>query len=134
MPMRKLLSQILAALLGLWLTFLFVPGVRIGVYPDSSFFGIALTANWQIFTILGIILGLLNFFVKPILDIISLPLRIITLGIFGFIVNIGIIWTLDVIFRELYIPLWMPLIYTTLIVWFLNFFINRFVLKTNHDN
>ena len=118
--MKKLLFQIVSAALGLWLATLFVQGVKIAVFPDSNFFGISLTAQWQLFIFFGIILGLLNFFVKPILDLITLPLRIITLGLFSFVTNIALIWILDIMFKELDIPLWLPLLYTTLIIWALN--------------
>lgn len=118
--MKKLLFQILAAGLGLWLATIFAPGVEVKLFSDSSFFGIGLTEQWQIFFLLGIILGLLNFFIKPILSAIALPLKIITLGLFSFAINIALIWILDVMFKELYIPLWLPLIYTALIIGILN--------------
>jgi len=118
---RKLILYIIAATVGLLLATLFVPGVRVIVFPDSSFFGVNLTVQWQIFLLLGVILGLLNYFVKPILEIISLPLEIITLGLFSFIINMALIWVLDVMFKELYVPLWLPLFYTSLIIWGLNF-------------
>ena len=118
--MRKLIFQIIVAILGIWLATTFVPGVQVKLFLDSSFFGFSLTADWQIFLLLGIILGLLNFFVKPILDAITLPLRIITLGLFSFVINMVLIWFIDFMFREFSTPLVYPLLWTTLIVWTLN--------------
>lgn len=115
--MKKLLINIIAAGLGLYLAATFVPNVILTIYPESSFFGIPLTAGWQMLIILGIILGLLNYFVKPILKVLSLPLEIITLGLFSLVINLGLIYIVDLIFKELYIGLWMPLIYTSLIIW-----------------
>lgn len=115
--MKKLLIHIIAAGLGLYLAAMFVPQVSVTIYPDSSFFGIGLTAAWQMFILLGIILGLLNYFVKPILKVLSLPLEIITLGLFSLVINLGLIYAVDLIFKELYIGLWMPLVYTALIIW-----------------
>ena len=37
--------------------------------------------------IFAILLGILNIFVKPILSILSLPITIITLGLFSFVIN-----------------------------------------------
>lgn len=37
--------------------------------------------------IFAIVLGILNVFVKPILSILSLPITIITLGLFSFVIN-----------------------------------------------
>lgn len=118
--MKGLLSQIVSAGLGLWLATTFVPGVIVKALLDSSFFGISLTARWQLFLIFGIILGLLNYFVKPIINAIALPLRIITLGLFSFVINMALIWIVDFIFQELSVPLLYPLLWTTFIIWLLN--------------
>ncbi len=128
--MKRLLSHIIGAGLGFWIAATFVPEVIVALHPDSSFFSIALTQPWQLFLLLGIILGLLNFFVKPILDTITLPLQIITLGLFGFIINMGLIWILDIAFGELSVPLLYPLLWTTLVIWTLNFLLTNFVLKS----
>lgn len=114
--MRRLLIQIVSAGLGLYLATLVIPGVSVKVLTDSNFFGFNLTATWQIFILLAIILGLLNFFVKPILDVITLPLRILTLGLFSFVINMALIFVVDSAFRELTIPLYLPLAYTSLII------------------
>ncbi len=119
--MKKLLSQIAAGVLGLWLAVMFVPGVKVELLPDSNFFGIHLTAQWQIFLLLGIVLGLLNYFLKPILKALALPLEIITLGLFSFVINMGLVWLIDYNFKEFSAPILYPLLLTTLIVWGLNF-------------
>lgn len=127
--MKRLLSQIISAILGLWLANQFVPGVVVRAYPESNFFGVGLSAQWQIFLFLGITLGLLNYFVKPLLKTLTLPLEILTLGLFSLVINAGLIWLLDMIFDELYIPLFLPLIYTTLIIWLLDIVIGFFLIK-----
>ena len=127
--MRKLLSNVIAAGAGLWLATLFVKGVVVRAYPTSNFFGFSLTAQWEILLVLGIVLGLLNYFLKPILKTLSLPLEIITLGLFTIIIDMGLIWLLDKMFDELTVPLWLPLLYTTLIIWVLNIILGFFLVK-----
>lgn len=127
--MKRLFSQVVAATLGLWLSSLYVPEVIINAYPTSNLFGFALTAQWEIFLVLGIVLGLLNFFLKPLLKTLSLPLEIVTLGLFAIVINMGLIWLLDKMFDELYVPLFLPLLYTTLIIWGLNLIIGLFLNK-----
>ena len=119
--MKKLLFQMVASGFGLWLSSLAVSEVSVAVYPDSSFFGFPLTQSWKLFVLFGIVLGLLNYFIKPILKALSLPLEIITLGLFSIVINMALIYVVDVIFNELYIPLWLPLVYTTFIIFGLNF-------------
>src|SRR6476660_721175 len=38
------------------------------------------------------VLGLLNFFVKPILSILALPITFMTLGLFSLVINLIILW------------------------------------------
>lgn len=129
--MKWLLSQIIAAIAGLWLSSFFVPGAVIRIYSDSSFFGFPLTALWQIFLILGIILGFLNFFVRPALNAIALPLKIITFGLFSIVISMAMIWTLDLMFAEVYIPWLYPLLWTTLIIWVLGLFIEKLFIGSS---
>jgi len=119
--MKRLISQIIAAILGLWLATLFVPSVIIRAYPTSNFFGFSLTEQWEIFLVLGIVLGLLNYFLRPLLKTLLLPFEIVTLGLFTIVINMFLIWLLDVMFSEFYAPLFFPLLFTSLIVWVLSF-------------
>lgn len=130
--MRKLFSQIIAAGLGLWLATLLVPQVVVRAYPESNFFGFPLMQQWEIFLVLGFVLGLLNYFLKPLLKTLALPLEIITLGLFTVVINMALIWLLDLMFDELYVPLFLPIFYTTLIIWALNFIIQKIVIR-NED-
>jgi len=129
--MKKLLSQIAAASLGLWLATSFVSGVKVTLYPESNLFGISLISQWQIFLVLGIILGLINFFVKPIIKAITLPLRMLTLGAFSLAINMFLIWLLDKMFEELSAPLWLPLLWATLIIVILDFIIRKVLVKND---
>jgi len=127
--MKRLLSQIIAAILGLWLTTLFVPSVIIRAYPTSNFFGFPLTAQWEILLVLGIVLGLLNYFLRPLLKALFLPLEILTLGLFTIVINMGLIWLLTKMFDELYIPFFLPLLYTTMIIWILSVILQKLLVK-----
>jgi len=69
----KLISRILGTALALVLTAYIVPGIDVaGIYPAI---------------IAALILGILNVIVKPILVILTLPITIITLGLFMFVIN-----------------------------------------------
>lgn len=129
--MKKLLAQIISAGLGLWLATIFVFGVKVFVLPDSNFFGIPLQASWELFVLFGLLLGLLNYFIKPILNTIALPLRIITLGLFSLVINMGLIWVVDYLFKEFRIPLVFPLVLTALIIWGLNLLLTKLVLRSD---
>jgi len=107
----------MAGILGLGIAVWLIPGVTIKILPDSNFFGIILATKWHIIVLLGFVIGIVNSFVKPLLDAITLPIRIITLGAFGFVVNIVLVWGVDLIFREINIKWFMPIFWTTLVIW-----------------
>lgn len=130
--MKKFLSQIIAGVLGIWIADFFIPGVKIDLLSNSNFFGIPLNSAWQIIVLLGIVLGLLNYFIKPIIKTITLPLRIITLGLFSIVINMGIIWILDYTFREITIAWLWPLFWTTVIISFLNIAIPKLLIKDEY--
>lgn len=114
--MRRLLLQILAGILGLWLASYFVSGVE--------FIG-----SWKTLLLCGLILGLINFFIKPVLNFIALPLRMLSLGLFSLVINMGLIWMVDVFFTELIIKGLIPLFWTSLIIWGLTFILPFFFPK-----
>jgi len=129
--MRKLFSQIISATLGLWIAATYISGVIVRNYPTSNLFGFSLQYQWEIFLILGITLGLINYFLRPFLKTLDSPLELITLGIFTIIINMGLIWLLDIMFDELTVPWLLPLLYTTLIIWGLNIILVFFLTKHN---
>ena len=114
--MRKLIIQIIAGVLGLWLAVRFIPGIEF-------------QGPLRVLLLAGAILGLFNFFIKPVLKIITLPLRILTFGLFSLAINMGIIWIVDIIFLELNIVKLLPLFLTTLLVWFLSLVLPIFIPK-----
>ena len=115
---NRLILHIITGIISFWIATIIVPGVKINIIPNvSGIFGIQFTAIWQILILIGSVLGLINFFIKPILKIITLPLRILTLGLFGLIINMVIVWIVDVLFPELIILGIIPLFWTTIIIW-----------------
>lgn len=55
------------------------------------------TGGFTFFAIGGIVMGLLNTIVKPILKLLTLPLQILTLGISLVILNGVIFWIFDIV-------------------------------------
>jgi len=64
----------------------------------------------------GVILGLINFFIKPLLKLISAPLILLTLGLFSIIINIGLLWLLEYLIPELTISGFWTYLWSVLIL------------------
>jgi len=116
---RGFLVKIVSGVLGLWIAVSFVPGVEF-------------TGSLKSLAIAGILLGLVNFFIKPLLKIITLPIRMLTLGLFGIIINVAMVWAIDIFYPELVIIGILPLFWTTLAVWGLSIILGLF-FNRKHD-
>ncbi len=106
--MNKLTAQISAGVGGIWLAVEFVPKV--------DFTAPTFKEKLLYLILIRVVIGLVNFFVKPALDIITYPLRVLTLGVFSLILDMGVVWTADILFESLIIVGIIPLFWTTLII------------------
>jgi uncharacterized membrane protein YvlD (DUF360 family) len=130
--MKKLLSQIVSAIGGLWIATLLPLGVVVRAYSDSNFFGLQVTDQWQMFLIIGILLGSIFYFLKPCLRTFNFPFEIITLSLFTIAFEGAFLWLIDQIFSELYVPWFLPLLYTTLIIWGINLIITKILIRNEY--
>lgn len=59
--------------------------------------------SWWTLLIAGVVFTLVNGFVKPILAILSIPFIVVTLGLFYFLINIGMLYVTDWIVPDFYV-------------------------------
>ena len=105
----------LVVAVALWVTANFVPGVTI--------------ASWAALAIAALVLGFVNAIVRPVLVILTLPITIITLGLFYLVVNalaFGLAAALVPGFRVAgAVPAILGALVTSLVSWFLGIFAKR---------
>jgi putative membrane protein len=70
---RIAILRILGTALGLWAATRLVPGIRI--------------QGWPSFFLAALLLGIANAVVKPVLVVLTLPVTLVTFGLFLFVVN-----------------------------------------------
>jgi putative membrane protein len=70
---KRFIIHVLVIAVALWVTAYILPGVQV--------------ASWQALAIASLVLGFINAIVRPILVLLTLPITIITLGLFYFLVN-----------------------------------------------
>ena len=59
--------------------------------------------DWTTAIVVAIVLGILNTFIKPVLQILALPLTILTLGLFYFVINVFIIYLASSLVNGFYV-------------------------------
>ncbi len=107
----KFIVQILVNAVAIFLADYLVPGI--------IFEGDILTLF-----IAGLLLGLINFFIKPIVKLISTPLIVITLGLFIVAINIALLWLLEYFVPELTIIGFWSYFWGVIIISFVNIIFN----------
>jgi len=84
--------QILVNAAALYVAVLVVPGLDFAFEPEGALLK---------FLLVAVIFGLVNAFVRPILRILTLPITIMTLGLFLFVINALMLILTDAISDEL---------------------------------
>ncbi|NLL34587.1 MAG: phage holin family protein [Clostridiales bacterium] len=100
----KLLIKWLICTGSLWITSILFPS------------GIEFNGNWAVILAAGTVLWIANLFIRPVLQIISLPLTLITLGLFSIIVNAGIISAVGALLPVMSIKSFWYCIFISLII------------------
>ena len=85
----EFITQALLAWLVTTLSLFVMSKLPLGIYVKD--FGTAVVA--------GLIIGLINAFLRPVLGFISIPFMIITLGLFSFILNAFLFWLATVLVK-----------------------------------
>lgn len=68
----------------------------VAVYVASLFIpGISVTGGAVTYLIVAIVLGFLNAFIKPILTVLTIPITVITLGLFLLVLNVLMVYLAD---------------------------------------
>lgn len=114
--MRRLIVDLIVGIIGVWLAGEIIKGV---VFKGT------LTQ----LLLVGSVLGLVHFFLKPLITIVTFPLRLLTLGLFSFFIDMFLLWLVDVMFAEFDIIGLKPLFWSTLLIWGLGIIIPLFIPK-----
>lgn len=84
----RILLRILLNGVGLWAAAQLLPGIH-------------WSGGWLYLLVAGCVLGLLNLLVKPLITLLSLPLLLVTLGLFYLVINGAILWLADFFLAKL---------------------------------
>lgn len=101
--MASFILRLFSNSIALWVAYLLVPGLII----NRGIIG---------FVLAGLVLGVLNLTVKPILKFISAPIIILTLGIFSLIINGFLLWLVSYALDFVVIQTLSALIWSTIII------------------
>lgn len=88
--------------------------------------GVVVTSfGWALFA--AFMLGLVNALVRPLLFILTLPVTIMTLGLFTFILNAFMLWLVSTVVEGFAIAGFAPAILAAIFMWLISLATNSFI-------
>jgi putative membrane protein len=83
-----------------------------------------LSRSWWTVILAGLVLTLLNWYVKPAITFLALPFVIVTLGIALFFISMLMLWLTSALVSGFQINGFWPLVKATIIVWLVNMLVD----------
>ncbi|PIU79396.1 MAG: hypothetical protein COZ28_02040 [Candidatus Moranbacteria bacterium CG_4_10_14_3_um_filter_44_15] len=117
--MLRLIIHVLSNALGIWAAARLVPGIH--------FYG-----DWKWLILTGAVLGFINFFIKPIVKIISTPLIWITLGLFTIVINVLMLNLAAKVARTLIIDTWTAAFWAVVVISTINYLVSSLISENEH--
>jgi len=117
--MLRLIIHVLSNAVGIWAAARLVPGIH--------FLG-----SWKWLILAGAVLGFINFFIKPVIKIISLPLIWLTLGLFTVVINVLLFNLVAKVVPVLVIDTWTAAFWAVIVISIINFIISSLIQENSH--
>ncbi len=115
--MVRFILRALVAALGFWVAAHIVPGVHV--------------TGWKTILAAGLVLGIVNGFVRPIVTLLTLPVTIVTLGIFLLVINglmvLLVSFVVDRFHGHMHIGGLLNAILVTIVVWLVSLVAHIFI-------
>ncbi|MBA7509108.1 hypothetical protein ES705_01051 [subsurface metagenome] len=110
-----------------WLILTFSIAVASYFLPFIYISGDTIWDKFKLSFLAGLLLGLLNLLVKPIVKILSLPINILTLGIFNIIINAGMLWIVDSIIKGLEIEGFWGYVWSSIVISIISIVVSKII-------
>jgi len=110
-----------------WVILTFSIAVASYFLPFIYISGDTIWDKFKLSFLAGLLLGLLNLLVKPIVKILSLPINILTLGIFNIIINAGMLWIVDSIIKGLEIEGFWGYVWSSIVISIISIVVSKII-------
>lgn len=111
-PFSTLANWVLSAI-AILIVSQYVPGVKV--------------ASFQTALLVALFLGIFNAVIKPILIILTFPINILTLGLFTFVINAVLLWTVTYFVKGFVISNFTAALIAAIALWLINIVIHLVV-------
>ena len=107
----KIILRCIGLSCAVWVTSQIIPGIVVNPY-------------WVAF-IVGACLTLFNMFIKPVINILTLPINLITLGLFSLVINGVLFWYLGTLIKGFHVTTFYAAFVGALLVSVINWILKK---------
>jgi putative membrane protein len=86
--------------------------------------GFEFTTLWATI-VAAVVIGIVNTFIKPVLQIIALPISIITFGITAFLINVVLLWSVSLIVPGFEIESFLTAVIASIVLALVSMFLHK---------
>jgi putative membrane protein len=110
-----------------WVILTFSIAVASYFLPFIHISGDSVLDKFMIAFLAGLLLGLFNLLVRPIVRLLSLPINILTLGLFNIIINASMLWIVDLIIKGLEVEGFWAYVLSSLVISVISIVVSKIV-------
>ncbi len=59
--------------------------------------GISVSGGWVTILLIAVVWSVITFAIRPVLQILTLPITVLTIGLFSFVLNAGLFWAMELV-------------------------------------
>ena len=111
------------------MTYIFIRTIGVLLTSYITKVGVPMVLAWQTgvtAVLVALALAIINHTIKPVITIISLPINIVTLGLFSFVINGVMILLADKLVDGFTVPSLLMAIYFSIVLSVINWFLHAF--------
>lgn len=110
-----------------WVILTFSIAVASYFLPFIYISGDSVWDRFKIAFLAGLLLGLFNLLIKPIVKLLSLPINILTLGLFNIVINAGMLWIVDLIIKGLDVEGFWGYVLSSLVISIISIVVSKII-------
>jgi len=105
----------------------------LGLYVASAFLADKITYGDRLWTMLmaGLILAIINTFIRPLIVILSLPAIVLTLGLFMVVVNGLTVYLASILYTPLHVTNFWAAIFAGIMIGLINYLVSAILKELN---
>jgi len=80
---------------------------------------------------IALVLGFINALIRPVLLLLTLPINILTLGLFTFVINALLIWFVSTFMQGFQVDGFLTAVAAAIVLWIVSTITNRLIKQSN---